>query len=623
MTPAGHNELADLLSEFARTMLTDFPIQRILDHLVGRIVEVMPITAAGVTLISPELAPRYVAASNDAALRYERLQTDLREGPCVAAFRTGEAISVPDLATENRFPRFSRPALGAGLLAVFTFPLHHGDVQLGALDLYRDRPGALSPRSMITAQTLADVAAAYLINAQVRSDLQEASDQSREAALHDPLTGLPNRVLMLELLDQALRRTRRSGKQSAVFFVDLDRFKEVNDTYGHQAGDALLAAVAQRLTDVLRPSDSLARLAGDEFVALCEDIESPSQADGVANRFLTALSAPFELGDVVVTMHASIGIAFADQDSQSADDLLRDADLAMYENKRASGVRPEPANRSSLRLTSHHGSLTRDLRGALRRGELHVEYQPILTVTDGRLAGIEALLRWTHPTRGVVAPAIFISFAERSGQINELGRWLLEQACNVRNEWLDELADLPVSVNVSAHQLMSADFVDTVASVLERCSTAPASLWLEITESVLVLDNARARVVLGQLERLGVHVVLDDFGTGYSSLSHLTKLPIEAIKIDQSFVANLAGDPEAHKIVAAIIQLAHGLGLTVVSEGVETTAQLHELAAMGSDLWQGFLCSRPTPAVRFAEMLARVATVPAGRPVQTRPEAGR
>jgi GAF domain-containing protein len=239
-------ELSDVLSEFARTMVTNFPIQGILDHLVKRIVDILPITAAGVTLIAPGLEPRYVAASDPSALRYEKLQTELGEGPCLAAYSSGEAISVQDLRVEDRFPEFTPRALASGLVAVFTFPLRHDDLQLGALDLYRDTAGPLSRGSMIAAQTLADVAAAYLINAQARADLQDSSDQSREAALHDPLTGLPNRMLMLQLLEHAFRTGRRSGKISAVFFMDLDRFKEVNDTYGHQIGDELLVGVAER-----------------------------------------------------------------------------------------------------------------------------------------------------------------------------------------------------------------------------------------------------------------------------------------------------------------------------------------------------------------------------------------
>ena len=322
-----------MLSEFAQTMLTNFPIQKILDHLVKRIVGVLPVTSAGVTLISPGLQPRYVAASDDSALRYEKLQTELGEGPCLAAYHSAEAIAVPDLAAEDRFPRFGPRALEAGLAAVFTFPLRHANVQLGALDLYREAVGALSPEMIATAQTLADVVSAYLINAQARSDLQESSDQSRAAALHDPLTGLPNRVLLLELTEHALRAGRRSGNTPVVLFVDLDRFKQVNDTYGHRAGDELLVGVAERLTGVLRPGDSLARLSGDEFVILCEEIEDPSQAHAIADRLNAEFVAPFVLSTGQVSITASIGIAVAGDTTAAPEELLHDADTAMYQRK--------------------------------------------------------------------------------------------------------------------------------------------------------------------------------------------------------------------------------------------------------------------------------------------------
>jgi GAF domain-containing protein len=244
-------ELSDVLAEFARNMVTDFPIQAILDRLVERIVDVLPITAAGVTIISPGARPRYVAASDHNAMKYEHLQTELREGPCVLAYQSGDAVTVADLRYEDRFPSFVPRALESGLAAVFTFPLRHGDVQLGALDLYRDTPGKMSGAAMSAAQTLADVAAAYLLNAQARDDLQDSSERSRMSALHDGLTGLPNRVLLLERLDHALLRSRRSGKDMALIFVDLDNFKAVNDTHGHGIGDELLVAVGERLSAML------------------------------------------------------------------------------------------------------------------------------------------------------------------------------------------------------------------------------------------------------------------------------------------------------------------------------------------------------------------------------------
>jgi diguanylate cyclase (GGDEF)-like protein len=336
MMPAGQ-QLADVLSEFARTMLTDFPIQTILDHLVERIVDILPISSAGVTLISPGTEPQYIAATNVDALRYEQLQTELGEGPCLLAYETGAAVTVPDLNSEERFPIFGPRARRAGLAAVFTFPLRYGDHRLGALDLYRQLPGPLSPRALTAAQTLADVVTAYLLNARARKDLQDSSDRSRQAAIHDSLTGLPNRVLMFERMEDAFARSRRSGKSTVAIFVDLDRFKSINDTYGHRVGDELLVAVARRVTGLIGPGNTLARPSGDEFVAICEDLDSPDQATEIGTRLAAGLAPPFLLSEVEITITASIGIAYADH-SEYADfspkQLIHEADMAMYRAKR-------------------------------------------------------------------------------------------------------------------------------------------------------------------------------------------------------------------------------------------------------------------------------------------------
>lgn len=326
-------QLSDVLSEFARTMVTDFPIQAILDRLVVRIVDVLPITSAGVTLISADTRPHYVASSDESALRYEKLQTHLGEGPCIAAYETGEAVAVADLRRELRFPNFAPCALDAGLTAVFTFPLRHGEERLGALDLYRDVAGPLDVDAMDAAQTLADVVAAYLLNAQARADLREAEHRSRQLALHDALTGLPNRVLFGERLDHAVLRARRSHKAAAVLFVDLDRFKHVNDEYGHNVGDELLVAVTKRLMGALRPGDTLARMSGDEFVILCEDLESATSVETIASRIADAIAARFMLSNQEVDITASVGIAFSGRGEVLSEQLLRDADAAMYEAK--------------------------------------------------------------------------------------------------------------------------------------------------------------------------------------------------------------------------------------------------------------------------------------------------
>jgi len=338
--------LSEVLSEFARTMVTDFPIQSILDRLVERIVDVLPITAAGVTLIAPGEFPRYVAASDAAALRFERLQTELGEGPCMLAYESGDAISVPDIGADDRFPRFAPAAVQAGLTAVFTFPLRHGRGRLGALDLYRDRVGPLAKQDLVTAQTLADVASSYLINAQSRDDDRALSQQAIARSLHDPLTGLPNRDLFAQRLEHAARRAKRSGLCVAVLFADLDGFKGVNDAHGHQTGDDLLVAVAARLAAVLRPGDTVARLAGDEFVFLCEDLKGIAGAELVATRIRRTFDEPFPLDAGEVRIGASVGIAFAGPGVEISQQLVRAADSDMYQAKRAlrgqSGSAPNP-----------------------------------------------------------------------------------------------------------------------------------------------------------------------------------------------------------------------------------------------------------------------------------------
>jgi diguanylate cyclase (GGDEF)-like protein len=601
-------ELSDVLSEFARTMVTDFPIQGILDHLVKRIVDIMPVSGAGVTLISPGSEPRYVAASSDAALRYEKLQTELGEGPCVAAYLTGKAVSVPDLRDEDRFPRFSPRALHAGLTAVFTFPLNHDAAQLGALDLYRDIAGPLSPELLKTAQTLADVAAAYILNAEARAELRDASVRSSEAALHDSLTGLPNRALMLERLEHAFARGPRTSGTCAVLFVDLNRFKRVNDTYGHQVGDELLIAVAQRLLTALRPSDTLARMSGDEFVILCEDLDDPARADAIAVRVDAELARPFLLSGIDVEVHitASIGIAFTGRGSNSPVDLIREADLAMYQSKRKNAGQRQMFDLRKLHLAGDQAGLEQFLPGAAERGELRLVYQPIVHAVDRRLIGVEALLRWTHPRRGEIPPNVVIPLAEQSGEINEIGRWVLERAWAERERWPAEEADeISMSVNVSAHQFLSAGFGAMVTDVLTSASIDPRLLTLEVTESVFVRDGDRALVVLNELKNIGVQIALDDFGTGHFSVSDLVTCPVNVVKVDQTLIAELGENPASRTIVAALIQLAHGLGRTVVSEGVETPEQHAELARLGCDACQGFYFARPMPATSLDSLIKR------------------
>jgi diguanylate cyclase (GGDEF)-like protein len=593
------HDLADVLSAFARTMATDFPIQGILDHLVQRTVEILPITGAGVTLIAPGTRPRYVAASSPDALRYEQLQTSLGEGPCIAAYESGSAVLTPDLSAEDRFPAFTSQALRAGLAAVFTFPLHHEAVRLGALDLYRDTPGPLAAHSITAAQTLADVAAAYLLNAQAREELKNSATSSHTASLHDPLTGLPNRTLMTERLEHAIVLARRSSKTTALFFVDLDHFKEVNDSYGHGAGDELLIRVAERLESAVRPSDTVARMSGDEFVILCEALSDAALADTILQRVEHAFSAPFLIDGHELNVTASIGTAVDAGGNDLPAELLRGADQAMYQTKRRDGNVAAPGEGDET-----DDGIIEDLRGAAARGELRLDFQPIVDTQDRRLSGAEALLRWTHPDHGAIPPLKIIPLAEKSGQILELGHWILQQAWAERERWnAHPQRQFAVSVNVSVHQLLAAGFADMVATVLLAGTSDPRWLTLEVTEGVFVEDTARATVVLRLLKNMGVRLAIDDFGTGFSSVGHLLSYPVDTIKVDQTFVAKLGNDEAGTATVTALIELGHNLGMNVVCEGVETARQYAELTRLGSDSCQGFYFARPMPAAHLEALI--------------------
>jgi diguanylate cyclase (GGDEF)-like protein len=617
---ATDRQLVEVLSEFARTMASDFPIQGILDHLVRRIVDILPITGAGVTLISSTTSPHDVAASDAMALRFEKLQTEIGEGPCLSAYRSGEAVVVPDLHAPHPFAAFGPQALEAGLAAVFTFPLRQNSRQLGALDLYRETPGPLSSGDMAAAQTLADVTVAYLANAQARSELQDASEQFHSSALHDPLTGLPNRLLLLERLEHALLRSVRSRDPVAILFVDLDRFKLVNDSHGHLIGDELLVAVADRMAALLRPGDPLARLSGDEFVIVCEAITKKVQIHMIARRIVEALGSPFPLDDVIVDVSASVGIAFSTPKGTDPEELLREADVAMYQAKRRGGGTHQVVDIREQDLAERMVVLQRDLGSAVERGELRTEYQPIVRISDGRILGAEALLRWDHPLFGLIPPTTLIPLAEQSGAINDIGRWVLERACPDLQRWRQwdgggsaggpgRPSTFGIAVNVSAHQLMAPDFVATVAEVLEATGTVAHDLTLEITETVFIHDPKRAQIVLSDLKELGVLIALDDFGTGYSSLSFLKHFPVDSVKIDRIFTTDLVHDPASHAIASKMIELAHLLDLWVVTEGVETAAQRDEARRMGSECYQGYYFARPMSAESLDDLMIEVAAV--------------
>ncbi len=427
------------------------------------------------------------------------------------------------------------------------------------------------------------------------------------AAFYDALTGLPNRALFMERLGQAQARARgRSGGGFAVLFLDLDRFKVVNDSMGHRAGDQLLVAIARRLDRIRRAGDTVARLGGDEFAFLVEGVDDGSAAGRVADRVQRELSQPFEIGGQEVFTSASIGIALGGVADHRPEDLLRDADTAMYRAK-AQGI----AKHAVFDITMHDHAvavlqLESDLRRAIDRGELRVRYQPIVALRSARIIGYEALVRWQHRQRGLVAPSEFISMAEETGVIGALGRWVLAEACRqMRTLQLvyPRSPGLSLAVNVSGRQILQPDFVEQVGEVLEATRFDPRLLRLELTESVLVENEAAAARCLHRLRQIGVRLVIDDFGTGYSSLSYLHRMPIDELKIDASFIGAM-GDDRNRRIVDAILSLGRNLGVEVIAEGVETMQQAQVLHRLGCSAVQGFLFSEPVDVDEAARLLA-------------------
>ena len=414
-------------------------------------------------------------------------------------------------------------------------------------------------------------------------------------AQFDPLTGLANRSLLWDRLDHAIVRARRESGMVTLMFVDLDDFKGVNDQYGHGTGDELLMNVARRLESVVRESDTVARLGGDEFTVMLEGQHRPEFAGTVAQKILDVLGAPYRIGDREIFMTGSIGIVVYPLDGEVVDDLVRDADIAMYAAKEAGRnnfqfFTPELRARTTDRL-----HLIDSLRRALASGDqLRLVYQPKFDLAGGKLVGVEALLRWDHPELGLVPPSRFIPLAEETDLIIPLGIWVIEHACEQAARWRDDgLLDLPVSINVSSRQFHHGDLVPTVERTLLRFGLDPGLVEMELTEGTLIEEVELARRTLEHLREVGVRVSVDDFGTGYSSLSYLKQFPIDALKIDRSFIDGITDGPDGAAISTAIIRMGHSLRMEVIAEGVETRRQLDVLRELGCDVVQGHLLGRP------------------------------
>jgi diguanylate cyclase (GGDEF)-like protein/PAS domain S-box-containing protein len=540
--------------------------------------------------------------SDDAAVSRERI-------PATAETQAGYTVLsrapviVEDWLTETRF--HSPPAtFGLRSGACVLIEGSHG--AYGVLSVQSRRPRGYGPEEVDFLQSLANVLADAL-------ERQAIDDDIRHRALHDRLTDLPNRVLFMDRLEQGLARLRRRRSLAAVLFLDFDHFKVINDSLGHHVGDELLTAVAPRLRHALRASDTVAHLGGDEFAILLEDIEGEEDAVEMAQRVAALFAQPFVIAGGEHFVSASVGIALA-RGGESAMELVRDADAAMYRAKERGRARYEVFDAATRGRVLARLRVENDLRRALDREEFSLHYQPLVSLADRGVVGVEALIRWHHPERGLVSPAEFVPVAEQNGLIEPIGRWVLERACGQAAMWHAARPDarpLEIAVNLSAVQLASPGLVDTVTDVLAASGLPADLLCLEITETAMLRDPEVTGEVLRALGALGVRMALDDFGTGYSSLSYLPHLPLDTLKIDRSFVDGLGSEAHDTAIVEAIIAMARALSLGVVAEGVETERQAQELARLGCERAQGYYFARPMPASEIPARLA--APVSAGR----------
>jgi len=440
--------------------------------------------------------------------------------------------------------------------------------------------------------------------AQANEQLEEVNAQLQHVAMHDALSGLPNRLLLADRLSQAIAQAERHQNRFAVFVVDLDRFKAINDSLGHLAGDAMLKEVARRLASVLRKADTLARLGGDEFVLVLNEIASAQDVETIAGRVLADIARPVKLSDLELHTSASIGISLFPADGTDAETLLQHADAAMYHAKKNGRNTYQLFVLAMNAFAKDRLELENGLRRALVQGEFVLHYQPKVDVRDGGIDSAEALIRWQHPTRGLTGPLDFIPLAEESGLILPIGEWVLREACRQACAWQTAgLRPLRVAVNLSAQQFRQKNLVAVVRSALNAARLEPRYLELELTESAVMHDAEQSIEILQQLSALGVRISVDDFGTGYSSLSYLRRLPLDKLKIDRAFIRDVVTSRDDAAIVRAIVSLAHNLRLKVIAEGVETPDQLAFLRELGCDQYQGYHYSVPVPDNVFVEML--------------------
>ncbi len=517
--------------------------------------------------------------------------------------RSGTPVVTQDLFED---PRFSAPEAedDYGDRSGMSVPINVRGSAYGVVSSYSRSARSFTADDIHFLESVAVLVASAL-------DRRTTEDEIRHQALHDRLTGLPNRLLLTDRVATALRRLERSAGTVTVLSIDVDRFKLVNDAMSHAAGDQLLVELAHRLEQTTRSCDTVARFGGDEFVVLCEYAGHASGTTALAQRLASVTEAPFQLDGRDVFVSLSIGVSVTSDPAAEASTVLADADAAMYSAKERGRSGSAVFDESLRTRATDRLRVGNELRTGISNGQLRVYYQPLVRLEDEAIVGVEALVRWQHPTRGLVPPNEFIPVAEDTGLILPLGRWVLAQACRQVQAWRASgtSPQLRLAVNLSARQLSEQGLPETVAAVLRSTELPAGSLTLEVTESMLMEDPDASIAVLERLSNMGVHIAVDDFGTGYSSLSYLRRLPVDELKIDRSFVSGIATNTDDLAIVRAVISLAHSLGLGTLAEGVETREQLDRLRDLGCERAQGYLFSRPVGPLVLADRLTKLLLV--------------
>ena len=529
-------------------------------------------------------------------------------GPSARAVRQGVPVICNDFLADPGAQAWREAAEAVGIQAGAAFPLRRNDQVVGCLSAYADERDFFNMDLTDLLTRLASEVSFALDLFERESQRRSAEDRVRHLVTHDALTSLPNRTLLLDRLTQAIHSAQRKQHCVGILCLDLDHFKTINDAQGHGVGDQLLQAITQRLRNAIRQEDTLARQGGDEFILVLTELADAAAAALVAEHLLQALRAPFALNNQVLHVGASIGISLYPMDAADPATLIRFADSAMYQAKEAGRAGYVFFTLELNAQASERFQLSNELRRALERDEFVLYYQPQIELATGRPVGVEALIRWRHPQRGLILPARFISVAEETGLIGPIGQWTLRTACAQNRLWRNAGAPpLPIAVNLSAKQWLQPDLEHQVVEALESAGLEPRLLELEITESLLMRETDKMIGAMRRLQGRGVQFTVDDFGTGYSSLSYLKRFPVNRLKIDRSFVRDIPGDADDTAIVAAIIQMGRSLRLNIVAEGVETPEQLHFLSEQGCDVVQGYYFSQPLPAAECAEYLARLA----------------